>query len=263
MSRYLTEGLALARRRGPASRTLVARAFPAVPLTDEHVEALEAALSGEVPTVLRRGWEDAYDDLARPAAADGPRTLHAMAQIHPTATVATSAVVTGDVTVGAGSRILAGVVLHGTSARSASARTSSSWSTPCSGGASDHPVDVGDAVPGRPPHPPQRRGRSRTRSSSPPGVSMFPGSRAGSRVGAADPQRPPRPLPPRARHGPADRLDRRRRPRRSCSRRTATTSSGRSRRASTSPGPCGASRAGRRCARSCAGCRRPSARPGG
>ena len=60
---YLTELLALARTRGQAFGHLVARAFPAVPLLDEHVAALETALSGEVPTVLRRGWEDSLDDL--------------------------------------------------------------------------------------------------------------------------------------------------------------------------------------------------------
>ncbi len=60
---YLTELLALARTRGQAFGHLVARAFPSVPLLDEHVAALETALSGEVPTVLRRGWEDSLDDL--------------------------------------------------------------------------------------------------------------------------------------------------------------------------------------------------------
>ncbi len=65
---YLTELLALAATRGQAFSHLVARAFPAVPLLDEHVSALERALTGEVPTVLRRGWEDSLDDLraARP-----------------------------------------------------------------------------------------------------------------------------------------------------------------------------------------------------
>ncbi len=60
---YLTELLALAGTRGQAFGHLVARAFPAVPLLDEHVAALETALAGEVPTVLRRGWEDSLDDL--------------------------------------------------------------------------------------------------------------------------------------------------------------------------------------------------------
>ena len=60
---YLTELLALARTRGQAFGHLVARAFPAVPLLDEHVAALETALAGDVPRVLRRGWEDSLDDL--------------------------------------------------------------------------------------------------------------------------------------------------------------------------------------------------------
>ena len=65
VQRYLTEMLPLARSRGQAFSHLVARAFPAVPLTDAQVDALEDALRGDVPTVLRRGWEDALDDLLR------------------------------------------------------------------------------------------------------------------------------------------------------------------------------------------------------
>jgi hypothetical protein len=34
-----------------------------VPFTDAHVETLAETLRGDVPTVLRRAWEDAYDDL--------------------------------------------------------------------------------------------------------------------------------------------------------------------------------------------------------
>ena len=62
---YLTELLALAHTRGQAFSHLVGRAFPAMPLLDEHVAALERALQGDVPTVLRRGWEDSLDDLHR------------------------------------------------------------------------------------------------------------------------------------------------------------------------------------------------------
>ncbi|HYH34926.1 MAG TPA: aminopeptidase N [Nocardioides sp.] len=65
VERYLTELLDLARSRGQAFSQLVSGAFPAVPLTDSHVDALEDALRGDVPTVLRRGWEDALDDLRR------------------------------------------------------------------------------------------------------------------------------------------------------------------------------------------------------
>ncbi len=63
VDRYLTEGLDLARRRGPSFEEQLGRAFPAVPFTDAQVEALARALEGDVPTVLRRSWEDAYDDL--------------------------------------------------------------------------------------------------------------------------------------------------------------------------------------------------------
>ena len=65
VERYLTELAGLAQTRGQAFSSLVSRAFPAVPLTDEHVAALERALEGDLPTVLRRGWEDTLDDLHR------------------------------------------------------------------------------------------------------------------------------------------------------------------------------------------------------
>lgn len=65
VERYLTEGLDLARRRGPSFEEQLGRAFPAVPFTDAQVEHLARTLEGDVPTVLRRRWEDAYDDLVR------------------------------------------------------------------------------------------------------------------------------------------------------------------------------------------------------
>jgi aminopeptidase N len=63
LPRYLDEGLAAARRRGPSFEERLGKSFPLVPFTDAHVEALAATLRGDVPTVLRRAWEDAYDDL--------------------------------------------------------------------------------------------------------------------------------------------------------------------------------------------------------
>ncbi len=61
--RYLDEGLTLARRRGPGFEDMLGRAFPTVPLTDEQLTAVATALAGDVPTVLRRFWDDRYDDL--------------------------------------------------------------------------------------------------------------------------------------------------------------------------------------------------------
>ena len=66
VSRYLEEGLALAKRRGPSFEEQLGRAFPPVPLTDAQVEELAATLRGDVPTVLRRAWNDALDDLRSP-----------------------------------------------------------------------------------------------------------------------------------------------------------------------------------------------------
>ena len=60
---YLTDGLEVARRRGPGFEDMLGRAFPTVPLTDEQVAAVAAALEGDVPAILRRFWDDRYDDL--------------------------------------------------------------------------------------------------------------------------------------------------------------------------------------------------------
>jgi len=65
VERYVADGLELAHRRGPSFEEQLGRAFPAVPFTDEQVELLARTLEGDVPTVLRRSWEDAYDDLVR------------------------------------------------------------------------------------------------------------------------------------------------------------------------------------------------------
>jgi aminopeptidase N len=65
VERYLTDGLALAHRRGPSFEDMLGRAFPTIPLTDEQVAAVASALEGDVPTVLRRAWEDRYDDVVR------------------------------------------------------------------------------------------------------------------------------------------------------------------------------------------------------
>ena len=59
---YLTEAPRLA-RRGQAFAQEVHRAFPALALSAEQVALLERALEGDLPTVLRRGWEDRLDDL--------------------------------------------------------------------------------------------------------------------------------------------------------------------------------------------------------
>jgi aminopeptidase N len=63
VARYLEEAPAVARARGQAFSQLVGSAFPDIPLGDPDVAALEDALAGDVPTVLRRAWEDRLDDL--------------------------------------------------------------------------------------------------------------------------------------------------------------------------------------------------------
>ena len=59
---YLAEAPRLA-HRGQAFAQEVHRAFPQVALSDEQRRMFEDALQGELPTVLRRGWEDRLDDL--------------------------------------------------------------------------------------------------------------------------------------------------------------------------------------------------------
>ena len=51
------------KKRFTSFEDMLGRAFPAVPLTPGQVDAVAAALAGDVPTVLRRFWDDRYDDL--------------------------------------------------------------------------------------------------------------------------------------------------------------------------------------------------------
>ncbi|MEV0717717.1 ERAP1-like C-terminal domain-containing protein, partial [Asanoa sp. NPDC050611] len=63
ISPYVDAAPALA-RRGSAFAEAVGRAFPALPLTAAELDLFRAALHGDVPTVLRRQWEDELDDRA-------------------------------------------------------------------------------------------------------------------------------------------------------------------------------------------------------
>lgn len=51
-------------RRGQAFAQVVGRSRPALMLTDAQRSLLERTLAGELPTVLRRQWEDWWDDLS-------------------------------------------------------------------------------------------------------------------------------------------------------------------------------------------------------
>ncbi len=61
---YLAVAPTLA-QRGQAFAAAVGDAFPAIWLPDPAVEVFARALEGDLPTVLRRSWEDRYDDLVR------------------------------------------------------------------------------------------------------------------------------------------------------------------------------------------------------
>ena len=69
LTRYVTDGLALAQRSGQAMGDVIGDAFPRLPLTAavrrELRAAVAAALEGDVPTVLARSWNDSLDDLDR------------------------------------------------------------------------------------------------------------------------------------------------------------------------------------------------------
>jgi aminopeptidase N len=70
LARYVTEGLALARRSGQAMSDGIGDAFPRLPLTPAVRRELRATVAdalagGDVPTVLARSWNDALDDLDR------------------------------------------------------------------------------------------------------------------------------------------------------------------------------------------------------
>jgi aminopeptidase N len=69
LTRYVTDGLDLARRSGQGMGDVIGDAFPRLPLTPDVRRELRAAVSsaleGDVPTVLARSWNDALDDLDR------------------------------------------------------------------------------------------------------------------------------------------------------------------------------------------------------
>ena len=70
LSRYVTDGLDLARRSGQAMGDVIGDAFPRLPLTPDvrrelRTAVAEALAGGDVPTVLARAWNDALDDLDR------------------------------------------------------------------------------------------------------------------------------------------------------------------------------------------------------
>jgi aminopeptidase N len=70
LTRYVTDGLDLARRSGQGMADVIGDAFPRLPLTpavrrELRAAVVEALAGGDVPTVLARAWNDALDDLDR------------------------------------------------------------------------------------------------------------------------------------------------------------------------------------------------------
>ena len=134
-----------------------------------------------------------------------------MSQIDPSASVASSAVVTGDVTIGAHSRVLHGAVLNGDLGPVRIGSYVVVMEHALLRGRPDHPLTIGDAVLVGP-HTHLNGTTIEDEVFVATGVSMFPGSRAGAGVRAADQQRAARQLRARAGHRRPDRLDRGRRP---------------------------------------------------
>ncbi len=64
VDRYLAEAPALAVRRGQSFSLIVGQAFPTIPMGTDDLARLDSALLSDIPTVLRRAWEDRRDDLA-------------------------------------------------------------------------------------------------------------------------------------------------------------------------------------------------------
>jgi aminopeptidase N len=65
VGKYLEAAPAIAARRGPGFANVVGSSFPRMHLDDAQLDALREALAGDVPTVLRRQWEDELDDRQR------------------------------------------------------------------------------------------------------------------------------------------------------------------------------------------------------
>jgi len=63
VGRYLTEAPAWAERRGQGFSRVIGHSFPLHAVSEPVRDRLREALGGSVPTVLRRAWEDRYDDL--------------------------------------------------------------------------------------------------------------------------------------------------------------------------------------------------------
>jgi carbonic anhydrase/acetyltransferase-like protein (isoleucine patch superfamily) len=102
-----------------------------------------------------------------------------MSRIHETATVASSAVVTGDVTIGRNSRVLHGAVLDGDLGPVVVGSDVVVMEHALLRGRADHPLTVGDAVLVGP-HSHLNGTSVEDEVFVATGVSMFPGSRAGA-----------------------------------------------------------------------------------
>ena len=102
-----------------------------------------------------------------------------MSRIHETATVASSAVVTGDVTIGRNSRVLHGAVLNGDLGPVVVGSDVVVMEHALLRGRADHPLTVGDAVLVGP-HTHLNGTTVEDEVFIATGVSMFPGSRAGA-----------------------------------------------------------------------------------
>jgi len=63
--RYAVEVPPLTRQRGPGFSQMVGDGFPRLSLDERQLASFEEALAGELPTVVRRAWQDRVDDARR------------------------------------------------------------------------------------------------------------------------------------------------------------------------------------------------------
>ncbi len=63
VGRYFEEAPGWAARRGQGFSVAIGAAFPWFAVDETTAAGLQAALAGDVPTVLRRLWDDSLDDL--------------------------------------------------------------------------------------------------------------------------------------------------------------------------------------------------------
>ena len=72
VAKYVEASPALAARRSPGYANVIGSSFPRLWLEDTQLDLLRSGLAGDVPTVLRRKWDDELDGRRDPISAAFP-----------------------------------------------------------------------------------------------------------------------------------------------------------------------------------------------